>query len=129
MMGKSDKKSDKKEISFEKTMKKTEMISYLEAIVRSLKEGKVVIEQGGQFVSLTPGEMIAVEMETKQKKDKEKFSLAFSWKAGLVIEPDEESVKISSEEPAPCSDIEAHAADSCSEKAITHSYDAEKADF
>ncbi|OQX19137.1 MAG: hypothetical protein BWK80_37290 [Desulfobacteraceae bacterium IS3] len=92
-------KRDKKEISFEKTMKNSELISYLEAIVKSLKEGKIVIEQGGQFVSLTPGEMITVEMETKQKKDKERLALEFSWKAGLVIEHDEESVKISSEAP------------------------------
>jgi amphi-Trp domain-containing protein len=98
-MSKSD-KSDKKEIHFEKEMKTAEVISYLEALIKSLKEGKVVIEQGGQFVSLTPGEIIDFEMEARQKSDKERLSLEFNW-CGKSIETEPEALKISSEEPAP----------------------------
>ncbi|OQX19138.1 MAG: hypothetical protein BWK80_37295 [Desulfobacteraceae bacterium IS3] len=83
-------KSDKKEVSFERTMKNTELISYLESFIKSLKNGKIVIEQSGKSVCLTPTEAIEVEMEAKQKKDKEKLSLEFNWKP---------EIKISSKEP------------------------------
>jgi len=92
-------KSDKKEIHFEKKMGSTEAVSYLEALISSLKDGKIVIEQGSQFVSLTPSGMIDFEMEAIQKNEKEKLSLEFSWcKKPVVTEP--EVLKISSGEPA-----------------------------
>jgi len=101
-MSKSD-KSDKKEIHFEKEMRTSEVITYLEALISSLKEGKIVIEQGGQFVSLKPSGMIDFEMEARQKSDKEKLSLEFSW-CGKSVETEPEPLKISSEEPEPASD-------------------------
>jgi amphi-Trp domain-containing protein len=82
-------KSDKKEISFEKTMRNTELISYLESFIKSLKNGKIVIEQSGKFVCLTPTDMVAVEMEAKQKKGKEKLALEFSWKPEIRISSSE----------------------------------------
>jgi len=99
-------KLDKKEIHFEKEMKTAEVISYLEALIKSLKEGKLVIEQGEQFVSLTPSEMIDFEMEARQKSDKEKLSLEFSW-CGRSIEAEPEALKISSEEPESAASEEA----------------------
>ncbi len=87
-------KLDKKEIHFEKEMKTAEVISYLEALISSLKDGKIVIEQGEQFVSLTPTSMIDFEMEARQKSDKEKLSLGFSW-YGAAIQAEPEVLKIS----------------------------------
>jgi len=93
------KKTDKKEIHFEKKMDCTEAVSYLEALISSLKDGKIVIEQGSQFVSLIPAGMIDFEMEARQKNDKEKLSLVFSW-CRKSVETEPEVLKISSGEPA-----------------------------
>ena len=93
------KKSDKKEIQFEKKMEIAEIVGHLEALISSLKEGKIVIEQGNQCVSLTPTGMIDFEMEARQKDDKEKISVEFSWfKRSFEVEP--EVLKISSRVPA-----------------------------
>lgn len=74
-------KSDKKEIHIEKEMGATEVIKYLEEIVRNLRDGHVIIEQGDVSVSLTPAEVIDVDIKAKQKKRKAKLSLEFSWSA------------------------------------------------
>lgn len=72
-------KSDKKEIHLEKEMGTTEVISYLEDIIRNLKDRNIVIEQGDVFISLMPTEVIDVEIKAKQKKRKAKLSLELSW--------------------------------------------------
>jgi amphi-Trp domain-containing protein len=72
-------KSDKKEIHFEREMRTAEVINYLELVIKSLKEGKIVIEHGDVAISLTPAEVIEVEIEAKQKKRKAKLSLEISW--------------------------------------------------
>ena len=72
-------RSDKKEIHLEKEMGTAEVISYLEDIIRNLKDRNVVIEQGDVFISLMPTEVIDVEIKAKQKKRKAKLSLELSW--------------------------------------------------
>jgi len=77
-------KSDKKEIHFEREMRTAEVVNYLELLIKSLKDGKIVIEQGDVFVSLTPADVVEVEIEAKQKKRKAKLSIEFSW-AGVNV--------------------------------------------
>lgn len=88
----------KKQVTQQGLMATDEVIAYLESLVSSFKEGKVVVQQGEQFVSMNPPEQVSVEVEAKQKEGKEKFSLELSWKN--VEQPAEnEKVKISSKEP------------------------------
>ena len=72
-------KSDKKEIHFEREMRTAEVINYLELLIKSFKEGKIVVEQGDMLISLIPADVVAVEIEAKQKKRKAKLSLEVSW--------------------------------------------------
>jgi amphi-Trp domain-containing protein len=88
----------KKQVTQQGLMATDEVIAYLESLVSSFKEGKVVVQQGEQFVSMNPPEQVSVEVEAKQKEGKEKFSLELSWRN--VEQPAEsEKVKISSKEP------------------------------
>lgn len=88
----------KKEVSFEKMMGADEAVSYLEELVGSFKERKIVIEQGEQVLSLSVPETVEIEVEARKKKGKEKLSIEFSWRFPEEAEPDE-PLKISSTEP------------------------------
>ncbi len=73
----------------------SEVITYLEGLLKGFKAGKIVIQQGDDFVSLVPAEQVEVEVEAKKKKNKEKFSLELSWHAAASSEP----VTITTKEP------------------------------
>jgi len=79
ILGRNMSKSDKKEIHFEREMRTTEVINYLELLIKSFKEGKIVFEQGDMLISLRPADVVAVEIEAKQKKRKAKLSHEVSW--------------------------------------------------
>ena len=88
----------KKQVTQQGLMATDEIIEYLESLVSSFKAGKIVVQQGEQFVSMTPPEQVSVEVEAKQKEGKGKFSLELSWRH--VEQPQEgEKITISSEEP------------------------------
>ena len=79
-------------------MKRDELVGYLEDLIKSLKAGKLVIEQNGQFVSLNQKKKIKKEIEKKKKKEKGEISIEISWKIPEEM-PDMPPLKISSEEP------------------------------
>ena len=85
-------------VELKKVMELSNVVEYLEALVEGLKAGKVVVEKGGKYISLSPPSVMEVEIEAKQKKEKAKFSLELSWKSGAV-QSVQEAIKISSEEP------------------------------
>lgn len=87
----------KHEIEFKTLVDKDEAIAYLEKLVQCLKAGKIVIERGENFVSISPEEKISFELECSQKKDKEKISFELSWNP---TPPDpEDRLNISFNEP------------------------------
>ncbi len=90
---------EKREVSIKAIMEIKQFTSYLQDLMASLKEGKVCVQQGNEFVFLTPGELIEVEVEATQKKDKEKFSLELSWKTDGRGSSEISDLRISSEEP------------------------------
>jgi amphi-Trp domain-containing protein len=95
--------SSKKEIAFEGKVELQKVIEYLEQLVASLKDGKVVVEKGREFLVLEPSEIVEIEVEAEQKKDEEKFSLELEWGRSWTTsgEPD---LRISSVEPIPMDD-------------------------
>lgn len=78
----------------------TNVITYLESLVNSLKEGTVVIQKSDSFITLHPQETVTLEIEAEQKKGKEELSIELSWKSEEVISADTPStLTISSKEP------------------------------
>jgi len=75
-----------------------EVVTYLEGLLKGFKEGKIVVQQGDNFVSLVPTEQVVVEVSAKRKKNKDKFSLELSWQDAAAACA--ETVKITAKEPA-----------------------------
>lgn len=71
---------DKNKIKVEGVMQITEVIANLEKLVADMKAGLVTIAAGDETLTLRPSVLVSVDMKASQKKDKEKFALAISWK-------------------------------------------------
>ena len=76
----------KQEISMEKTMTTKDVIAYLEQVVEGLKNGQLIVQKDDRILLLNPPAIMEVEVEAKQKKNKEKFSLELSWKTDMETE-------------------------------------------
>ena len=73
-------------------------VSYLEDIISSLKAGKVVLEKGGESMTLSPKKNVSFQVKATEKNDKEKLSVEISWRKSDDVARDEETAfKISSE--------------------------------
>ena len=90
----------KNSVVLEKKMAVSEVVSFLESVIASLKEGKIVLQQGTQLVVLTPNEFIDLEVEASQKKDKGKLSIDLKWLQQTESIP-EADILVSSKEPEP----------------------------
>lgn len=90
--------SNKRELKAELQMALPELIHYLEAIVDGLRQGRVYLEHGGEVVGLNPSGTVTLEVEAKQKKDKEKLTFEVSWKRDETADlSEEERLRISSQ--------------------------------
>lgn len=89
---------EKCKVEIEQYVETKEAIKYLEDLVKGLKSGSIVVQHGEESVTLTPPDMIELELEAKQKKDKSKFVLELSWKS--VPAPAEECCKAEAAVPA-----------------------------
>jgi len=87
----------KKELCVSESMSLENVISYLEDLVNTLKNGKICVQRGEELLSLTPASVIDFELEGTVKKDKEKIKLELSWKHEKK-EEDTPELKISSVE-------------------------------
>ncbi len=89
----------KREIEFKALMGKDEAIGHLENLVESLKAGKVVMERGKYFVSISPKEDVLLELECYQKRDKEKIAIELSWSPTPPHSNSKDLLNITSQEP------------------------------
>jgi amphi-Trp domain-containing protein len=89
----------KKEAKLKGLMSIDQVVTYLEDLTTSLKEGKICVRQGEQFVTLCPDQMVDVEVKASAKKGKEKFEMELSWHRE-EIQTENQAMSISSEEPA-----------------------------
>jgi amphi-Trp domain-containing protein len=85
-------------ISHRQLVKKDDAIAYLENMIKSLREGKIVIERNGQFVSMTAPDLMNMEISAKDKKDKNELCIELSWRKEPFV-PDIAPLNITSEEP------------------------------
>lgn len=83
-------------VTLKQMMETKAAVTLLEDLLKSLKDGKVVVQQGEDYVDLQTPEMIDVKVEAKLKKDKAKFNLALSWR-NLSEELNNETVIITSQ--------------------------------
>lgn len=94
----------KKGVSLETTLPLGQAVDYLEDLVQSLRQGRVVVQKGHEFIQLTPAALVEVELEAVRKKDKEKFVLELSWRVDPDAERDQAQVRIGSQPVAPVMD-------------------------
>lgn len=94
---------EKCKLEIEQYVETKEAIKYLEDLVKGLKSGTIVIQHGEESVTLTPPDMIELEVEAKQKKDKSKFVLELSWKsapAGAAVPATKPAAEVVAKKPA-----------------------------
>ena len=87
---------EKQKIGVKMNLPYTEAVAYLEDLLKSLKAGTVVVESGGDHVTMKPGDNVVIEVEAKVKKGKQKFGLEIGWTDGTAGD-----LTISDTEPEP----------------------------
>lgn len=101
----------KKENKFEVIGKAKDVVRHLKDLVDALDKGTLCISKGEESIVLKPKGDMHLEMEAKQKEDKEKLSLKLSWYTAVEEETgEEESLCISAKEPKPKTETPANAA-------------------
>lgn len=91
----------KGEVKIKGNMDLNAVTSILDDLLTSFKEGTVCIENGPEFITLKPSDLIEIEVEAAKKKGKEKLVIEMSWKQVLPITEMETGFKISCKEPDP----------------------------
>ena len=69
-----------KSIGFKRMVGIHEAVSYLEALAKGFRDGRIVVEHGGKTLDMEPPSVVVLEIEAKQKKDKNKFGFEIAWK-------------------------------------------------
>lgn len=88
---------EKREVSLKSKLEQAKVISYLEDLTKSLKEGTVCVQQGTDIVTLRPSSYIEIELEASVKKNKERLSIELTWRADK--EEEEQDFSITATEP------------------------------
>ncbi len=88
----------KKEISFKATVEHQKAAAYLKDLLNGFKNGEFYIQDGNSYVALNPTGTVQLEVETSQKKDREKLSIEISWSKEQQQEPSNGLI-ISTEKP------------------------------
>ncbi len=74
----------KKTIEIEETMTKEQAADFFRMLANGLQSGSIDLKSGEETLTLSPTDMISVEIDAKQKKDKSKFSMEMSWRCPEV---------------------------------------------
>lgn len=96
----------KKEVSYETQMTLKKAVEFLEALVSGLKAGRVCVQQGHESVTVRPEKVVNLEIEAREKKEREALGFKLTWRKPIAAEEDTD-LKISSEEPLPEAEEEA----------------------
>lgn len=97
-------KKDGQKFDLEQNLDLKTLTHYLDELVKTLKAGKVVLQQNDQYISLSPNEQVSLQISAKQKSEKETLSLEISWVPSKSQE--ETPLKISQIEPQAIPDSE-----------------------
>lgn len=90
---------EKKEVSMKSVINKNDAASYLEEMAKALREGKVVVSNNSNSITLNPEDSVEIELEAEAKKGKESLSIELSWRKEEVQDLSEVKLTIGSEEP------------------------------
>lgn len=88
----------KKGVKLKGVMSINQVVTYLEDLTAGLKEGRICVRQGEQFVTLCPEQMMDVEVKASAKKGKEKFEMELAWYRE-EMQDELQEMSISSEQP------------------------------
>ncbi|MBI5592659.1 MAG: amphi-Trp domain-containing protein [Deltaproteobacteria bacterium] len=89
----------KNEVNIKCKMETDAVAILLSDMVKSFREGKMVIQKGSSFVTLKPVGQIEVELEATEKKGKQRIEIQLSWKEAVFSEQPEDEIRISGDEP------------------------------
>jgi amphi-Trp domain-containing protein len=95
---------EKRSAAFEGQVSLNEVIDYLKSLQTALKKGTVYVQNGGEIVTLQPGDNVTLEVEARAKKEKQSIKFSLRWEKE---EEEEEEVpassifSISDKEPEP----------------------------
>jgi len=84
----------KDKLKIDSVMPLDQVISKLEELASSLKNGSMTIQLGQESMQLRPSGVVDFEMKVSRKKDKEKVSLEISWEV-----EQSQAMQISAEAP------------------------------
>ena len=91
----------KKEVGFEGIMELPKVIDYFENVLKGLKAGTIHLQRGFESVTLRPESAISVEVEAKQRIDKESIEMKLKWKKEPSLHVDESTLlEIRANDPA-----------------------------
>ncbi|MDR2055339.1 MAG: amphi-Trp domain-containing protein [Desulfovibrio sp.] len=85
---------EKKKISTEQRMEYSAAVSYLENLLEAFRTGCIEVRKKGSRIVLVPSSDITVEIEAKQKPEKESFSIGISWTPCAACKDGEEQIRI-----------------------------------
>lgn len=90
-------KSEKVKIEYESTLELDQAVSYLEKLLEGLKSGTLRVEKEAEAVTLHPRGPVTLEVEAKQKRERESFEISMKWHR-VPESADEEVLTISDDE-------------------------------
>ena len=70
---------EKQKISVKKVLEYKDAVSYIEDLAKSFRSGTIVLESGEEHVVMKPSAQVAIKVEAKTKKDKQKIAFELSW--------------------------------------------------
>lgn len=85
-------------VKFEGSLETRQVISFLDDLVKGLRDGRICVQERDRFVVLSPVDVINVEIEAEQKKGVESLSIELTW-AQKNGQADGSLLKISFKEP------------------------------
>jgi amphi-Trp domain-containing protein len=85
---------EKKKVSIEQRMEYSAAVSHLENLLEAFKAGCIEVRKKENRILLVPPSDIHVEIEAKQKPEKESFSIKISWIPGAVCRDKEDQLRI-----------------------------------
>jgi len=88
----------KKEMGIKRTIALSEAVKYLQDLASCLEKGEVYLQQGKEYLTLSPREKVFLEVSAKAKKDKEKLFFSIGWEIESP-ETEGEDIVITSEKP------------------------------
>lgn len=75
---------DKQELKHSTTMKRQDVIAFLDTLCDGFGNGSLNIEHDGESISLSPGGLIDLKVKAKVKQQSGRITLTFDW-----TEPDD----------------------------------------